>query len=249
MATYTAPVEDGKLVYDYQKLKNEKEKTDKTETGSKLGYDQFLTLLCAEMQYQDPLEPTSNTEYVAQLATFSQLEATLSLQTTEQSNMANALVGKYVILDVSDSAGGKASYVDGKVDYVMHQPDGSVMLSVNNQLYPLENLDTVADSEYYEAEGMAKTITNMLAMLPDVEDITLEYEKAVKQIRDIYDGMTSYQQQFVDADSVKTLQEYEAYLAKLKEAQAGQTPEEGEGTENEGDTTEGDTKVDDTPEA
>ncbi|WP_082223751.1 flagellar hook capping FlgD N-terminal domain-containing protein [Lachnobacterium bovis] len=26
------------------------------------------------MQYQDPLEPTSNTEYVAQLATFSQLE-------------------------------------------------------------------------------------------------------------------------------------------------------------------------------
>lgn len=216
MAQYVAPVEDGKLVYDYQKIKNEKEQSEKTQTGSKLGYDQFLTLLCAEMQYQDPLEPTSNTEYVAQLATFSQLEATLSLQTTEQSNMANGLVGKYVILNVTDSTTGKQSYVDGKVDYVMHNPDGSVMLSVNNKLYPLEDLDTVADSDYYEATGMAKSIENMLGMLPDVEDITAEYETAVKQIRDLFDGMTSYQQQFVDPDALKKLQAYEAQLAKVK---------------------------------
>ena len=68
--------------------------TGKTEPqGSNLGYDQFLTLLCAEMQYQDPLEPTSNTEYVAQLATFSQLEATLSMQSTQKNTMANDLVG------------------------------------------------------------------------------------------------------------------------------------------------------------
>lgn len=232
MAQYTAPVKDGELVYDYQKLKNEKEQSEKTQAGSKLGYDQFLTLLCAEMQYQDPLEPTSNTEYVAQLATFSQLEATLSLQTTEQSNMANGLVGKYVILNVTDSTTGKQSYVDGKVDYVMHNPDGSVMLSVNNSLYPLEDLDTVADSDYYEATGLAKSIESMLAMLPDVEDITAEYETAIKQIRDLFDGMTSYQQQFVDPDALKKLQAYEAQLAKVKPV----TPENPDGGE---DTTEG----------
>ena len=74
-----APVENGKLVKDYSKKKTE-------SNGSEMGYDQFLTLLCAEMQYQDPLEPTSNTEYVAQLATFSQLEATLAMQETQENN-------------------------------------------------------------------------------------------------------------------------------------------------------------------
>ena len=61
------PVEDGKIPKDTST-------TSKSDTSNDLGYDQFLQLLCAEMQYQDPLEPTSNTEYVAQLATFSQME-------------------------------------------------------------------------------------------------------------------------------------------------------------------------------
>ena len=57
------------------------------------------------MQYQDPLEPTSNTEYVAQLATFSQMEATLGMQSTIESSNANALVGKYVIIKTTSSTG------------------------------------------------------------------------------------------------------------------------------------------------
>ena len=36
--------------------------------------DQFMQLLVAQMKYQDPLEPTSNTEYIQQYATFSELE-------------------------------------------------------------------------------------------------------------------------------------------------------------------------------
>ena len=34
----------------------------------------YIELLVAQMQYQDPLEPTDNTEYISQLATFSSLE-------------------------------------------------------------------------------------------------------------------------------------------------------------------------------
>lgn len=226
---YVAPVgEDGKLI-NYKEIKDKTKQDEKTQTGSKLGYDQFLTLLCAEMQYQDPLEPTSNTEYVAQLATFSQLEAVLGLQKTEQNNMANQLVGKYVIINSTDSTTGKQSFVDGKVDYVMYNADGSVSLSVNNRLYNLEDLDTVADAEYYEAAGIAKTFDALLALLPDVEDITVEYEEAIKQIRDLYDGMTDYQRKFVDADSVKKFQEYEQRLAFVKGLAGGN--EDGEGTE------------------
>ena len=181
--TYTAPVENGKLVTDYQ-AKKKAEEAEKN-SGSSLGYDQFLTLLCAEMQYQDPLEPTSNTEYVAQLATFSQLEATLSMQKTQENEMANALVGKQVVLKATDSSTGKESYVSGKVDYIMYQEDGSVMLSVNNRLYNLDTLDTVADADYYDAVTMARTFSDMVDQLPDIENINESYEKAITQIRDV----------------------------------------------------------------
>ena len=123
MAEHVAAVKDGKLDYSY----TDSSKKQSQATGSNLGYDQFLTLLCAEMQYQDPLEPTSNTEYVAQLATFSQLEATLSMQQSQENSMANDLVGKHVILKVEDENTGATNYVDGKVDYVLYE-DGKTLL-------------------------------------------------------------------------------------------------------------------------
>lgn len=221
-----APVENGKLVKDYSKKKTE-------SNGSEMGYDQFLTLLCAEMQYQDPLEPTSNTEYVAQLATFSQLEATLAMQETQENNTANNLVGKYVILKPTDEATGKTSYVDGKVDYIMYQDDGSVMLSVNGGLYSMDDLDTVADTDYYEAIGMAKTFDSMLAQLPDIENINESYKQAIQQIRDVYDGMTSYQQGFVSRDSLAKLETYEKHLKELGDEENQQETETVEDTQEE----------------
>lgn len=209
---YIAPVENGKVIQDSSKTSKKKNEPN----GSALGYDQFLTLLCAEMQYQDPLEPTSNTEYVAQLATFSQLEATLAMQKTQENTMAHNLVGKYVILKPTDSATGKTSYVDGKVDYIMYKEDGGVMLSVNDSLYSIDDLDSVADSEYYEAIGISKTFDSMLAQLPDIENVDASYEKAIQQIRDIYDGMTSYQQKFVNKDSLAKLESYEQRVRESK---------------------------------
>ena len=46
------------------------------QTGSlqQLGKDDFLQLLVTQLQHQNPLEPMSDTEYIAQLAQFSSLE-------------------------------------------------------------------------------------------------------------------------------------------------------------------------------
>ena len=211
MANIIAPVENGKLNYEY----TDNSKTNGINpTGSTLGYDQFLQLLCAEMQYQDPLEPTSNTDYVAQMATFSQLEATLSLTETQENANASNLVGKQVILKVTSETTGNVTYVDGRVDYVMYE-NGEVFLSVNDKLYPASTLDTVADAEYYEGVTMATTLKDMVNALPHMENINLSYKTAIQQLRDIYDGMTSYQQQFVPDETLGTLREYEERIQEL----------------------------------
>lgn len=74
--------------------------------GSTLGKDAFLKLLVAQMKNQDPLQPTQGTEYVTQLAQFTQVEqamsqtqtlSTLSAQLTGlQANEAVSLIGKQV---------------------------------------------------------------------------------------------------------------------------------------------------------
>ena len=223
MANIIASVEDGKLNYDYT---DNSKKNGITPTGSTLGYDQFLQLLCAEMQYQDPLEPTSNTDYVAQMATFSQLEATLSLTETQENANASNLVGKQVILKVESETTGQTTYVDGRVDYVMYE-NGEVFLSVNDKLYPASSLDTVADSEYYEGVTLATTLKDMVNGLPLMENLTVEWQKAITQLREVYDGMTDYQKQFVPDETLLTLKEYEERMKEL----IAQAEENGSGDE------------------
>ena len=65
-------------------------------TNSALGKDAFLQLLVTQMQYQDPLDPQDNSEYLAQLAQFSALEQmTLEKTNTLVSNIdTSMLVGQ-----------------------------------------------------------------------------------------------------------------------------------------------------------
>ena len=70
MANVSAPVVNGQVVSDYTST-NQKESTLGTD---KLGKDAFLTLLVTQMQYQDPLKPSTDTEFISQLAQFSSLE-------------------------------------------------------------------------------------------------------------------------------------------------------------------------------
>lgn len=135
--------------------------TTKTSSTSSLDKDAFLQLLVAQMKYQDPLEPTSNTEYIAQLATFSQLEATQNLEKTIDSSSANDLVGKAVIMMTTSSSTGDTYYTAGYVDAVKME-DGEPYLYINGNYYALSDLDTVLDEEYYAEylEGVKSTASS-----------------------------------------------------------------------------------------
>ena len=117
--TYTAAVDNGKLVTDYQ-AKKKAEEADKN-SGSSLGYDQFLTLLCAEMQYQDPLDPMDNGEYLSQLAQFSALE-----QMTEVADKMENVHSLVENLDTSVLVGQLTNMIGKTVQWATTDSDGNV---------------------------------------------------------------------------------------------------------------------------
>jgi flagellar basal-body rod modification protein FlgD len=85
--------------------------TQQTDTvpGSNLGKQDFLKLLMAQLQNQDPLKPMDDSQMIAQMAQFSALESTQNLTSVIQqsANMqtvtqAGALIGKYIQAQQAD---------------------------------------------------------------------------------------------------------------------------------------------------
>ncbi len=127
-------------------------KTDKSASKNELGKDAFLELLVTQMKYQDPLNPNTDTEYIAQLATFSQLEQLQNLSATTNNTQAFSLVGKTVMLK-TETALGNTSYITGTVDFVS-MSGKKTQLSVDGKLYDFDQLDTVLSDDYVIEKGL-----------------------------------------------------------------------------------------------
>ena len=134
------------------------------KASSDLGKDDFLKLLVTQMQYQDPLNPQADTDFIAQLAQFSSLEQMQNLNQTNTNSQAFNLVGKEVLIENTNSKG-ETTQVRGTVDYVTVK-NGTAYLSIDDELYSIDNLVTVMDS-YYAIQDY----------LPTVEAGTQEFDK------------------------------------------------------------------------
>lgn len=71
------------------------------KNGGELGKDDFLKLMIAQLQYQDPLSPMDNTQMIAQMAQFTSVEqlANIKDQLTAMSQSlgsSSGLIGKIV---------------------------------------------------------------------------------------------------------------------------------------------------------
>jgi len=149
MSDLIQQVNDGKV----QNTATSSTSTTSKKVGGELGKDAFLQLLVTQMQYQDPLNPNTDTDYIAQLATFSQLEQLQNLSSTTVNTQAYNLVGKTVVVKTDDS-----TLITGKVDYV-YTSGTSTKYSINGKLYSASQLDTVYDDEYLKELALPKVST------------------------------------------------------------------------------------------
>ncbi len=118
-----------------------------TKGTSSLGKDAFLTLLTTQMKYQDPLNPSSDTEFIGQLAQFSALEEMQNVSAALSNQTAHSLVGKNVIMAVGSSSGETSTYVAGLVEYTEVKGD-KVYLSIDGELYNSEDSYSVVSESY-----------------------------------------------------------------------------------------------------
>ncbi|HKM05124.1 MAG TPA: flagellar hook capping FlgD N-terminal domain-containing protein [Lachnospiraceae bacterium] len=189
--------------------------TSEKSSGSTLDKDAFLQLLVAQMKYQDPLEPTSNTEYISQFATFSSLEQMQNMSSSVDMERATTLVGKEVFMSVTNSSGNTET-VFGKVDYVTME-NGKIYLSIDDSLYSLDDLDTVVDPDYWKAYNLAIDWTSSLSKLSTVERTTLDNEEAIATLKKSFDEMSDYQKTFLATSSKDLLQAYVDKIAELND--------------------------------
>jgi flagellar basal-body rod modification protein FlgD len=121
-STYTLPSN----IKTTAQAKTEAEQKALTSDGGAMGQTAFLTLFTTQLKSQNPLDPMNNEAFVAQLAQFSQLEATtkmsdnvqnlVSSMSNDRMSSASGLIGKKVAIPDGKAILTNAQPVDGVVN-------------------------------------------------------------------------------------------------------------------------------------
>ena len=138
MATATtskAPLPSGIVSYEDYVAKNKvKAPSNTMDQGA------FLTLFTTQLKNQNPLDPVKNEAFVAQLAQFSQLEATNSMKTSMQA-MVDSLQGDKMLAGAS-MIGRKVAVPNGPLVLLGGQPiDATVDLPTGADGVQMQVLD------------------------------------------------------------------------------------------------------------
>ena len=119
------------------------------KASGELGKDAFLKLLVAQMKYQDPMNPSDGTDFVAQTAQFTMVEKLVAMAEqndkilqSQQSLTASTFIGRDVQWATKDEAGADVDHA-GTVTGVKFTPEGP-MLRVGDEDIPLSTVKGLA---------------------------------------------------------------------------------------------------------
>lgn len=136
MATVSGPN------YDVKNPQVQQSSSNSANKPGQIGKDQFLQLMVTQLKYQDPLNPTDNQQFLAQMAQFSALEQMQNLNTSFTTSKALGLVGKYVEGTISQN--GSSQDVKGDVESVRISGSNAYAL-INGIEVPMDSISMVKE--------------------------------------------------------------------------------------------------------
>ncbi len=78
--------------------------------GSDLSMNDFFTLLAAQLQYQDPTQPTDNSQFMSQMAQFAELEQVQDIAKNLTISQSAGMIGQNVVFTETDSDNNVTEY-------------------------------------------------------------------------------------------------------------------------------------------
>ncbi|WMJ24245.1 flagellar hook capping FlgD N-terminal domain-containing protein [Paludicola sp. MB14-C6] len=111
--------------------------------GTSLDMQDFLNLLSAQLTNQDVMNPSTDTQFIAQMAQFTSLQAMQTLTEISYAQYGAAMVGKNVIVATYDKKGNmeKDTGVVSNVKFM----NGAVSITVNGKDYDMSSVMEVLD--------------------------------------------------------------------------------------------------------
>lgn len=136
--------DNSQTVYEQLGLKDKEIYTGNStvtrEVSQTIDKDAFLQLMVTKLQNQDPLSPTDDTEFLAQLAQFTTLEQMTNLAESSELTQAFSMVGKYVQVSVGDEN------IISKIDSVLTS-GGEPKFNIGGYLFSMDDILSVYDEE------------------------------------------------------------------------------------------------------
>lgn len=210
LGSVEAIIKNGKV----QNLETESSSSKTTPTG--YDKDSFLKILVAQMKYQDPMEPTSNTEYISQYATFTQVEQLNNMANSMSLSRASEMVGKTVVVTQTNSDTGKSTEIQGVVDYVTYSGN-KAYLNINGTNYNIDDVTQVLDSDYTDALEVVADFQKNIDKLPELELVTEEnHGDTIDSMYDYYMNMDDRAKNLMDKNYVTSLLQYVNQLDDIR---------------------------------
>lgn len=205
-----ASITDGKITNTAYKTQAQKKAEEAAEPKNDLDKQAFLKLLVAQMKYQDPMQPTENTEYVSQLAQFSSLEAMNNVSQSVDLQRATGLIGKVVTATKTDEITGVEREQTGSVDFVS-QTGSKTYVTIDGDQYELDDISKIWDDDYAAAFNLSNTWSKAMNEIPNPSFITSSnkdaYRTQVESLYASYMSMSEYQRGFLDENDKQKLSE------------------------------------------
>lgn len=141
----------------YNNIVNSQQSSDSVQGPQQtLTQNDFLQLLVAQMENQDPLQPQSDTQMAAQMAQFTSLSQTSAMSSSLSMMQASSLIGSTVTVQLPNSQ----NTTSGVVQSVLigaASSDGTPQVVINGTAYDLNQVLAVTPTTTNQTSSSSST--------------------------------------------------------------------------------------------